>query len=61
MRLCQQKTRAMKRPRAENLQNIPVVATPVEAKDSPSSIFLLPSVIIIQGCEKSYFQPAREP
>ena len=24
-------------------------------------IFLLPSVIVIQGYEKSYFQPAREP
>ena len=37
MRPHQQKSRDMKRLRAENLQNIPVVATPVEAEDSPSS------------------------
>ena len=36
-------SRAMKRPRAENLQNIPVVPTPVEAKDPP--IFHLPTPI----------------
>ena len=37
MRPHQQKSRDMKRLRAENLQNIPVVTTPVEAEDSPSS------------------------
>ena len=37
MQPCQQKSRAMKHLRADNLQNIPVVATPVEAEDSPSS------------------------
>ena len=37
MRPHQQKSRDMKRLRAENMQNIPVVATPVEAEDSPSS------------------------